>query len=138
MLAGGPAVAVAENVTAAAPGAVAVTTFCPVVVPRVSVVLARPKASVFTVVAESVPPPAVTANVTETLPSGVPPADHNPTANGRVRVDPTGAVCPFPATTLSVRIFAVAIATVVANAAASPTAAVVVAFPMTFLLSDPR
>ena len=54
-----------------APADVALTAFGPARSPRVSVVRATPEPSVFEVVAESVPPPAVTAQFTVTLSTGL-------------------------------------------------------------------
>ena len=77
------AVAVAVNVIGVAmPEAVAVTVFVPVVEPRVSVDSARPLAFVVTLVAESVPPPAVTANATVTPERASPFWSRTSTMNG--------------------------------------------------------
>ena len=64
---------------------VAVTVFVPALAPKVRVLDARPELLVETLVALSDPPPAVTANVTATPETALPPESVTFTVNGLAR-----------------------------------------------------
>ncbi len=98
----GPAVAVAVKVTGLpetpAASTVACKAFGPALLPSVQLpTVAMPSVPVDAVPAVTLPPPLVTANVTATLATGVPPASRTITAGRTGTAVPAGAVCPVPA-----------------------------------------
>src|SRR5437879_1071386 len=97
--AGGPAVAVAEKVTAATAVPVRdASTRCgdPGVAPKVHWTVVAPELVVGPLGLERLPPPSVTAKLTVTPTMGLLPASTTLTTSGCGRVAPTAAVCPSP------------------------------------------
>ncbi|MEZ0227872.1 MAG: hypothetical protein ACAI25_04555 [Planctomycetota bacterium] len=82
IVAGGPGVPVAANVTGVTPAAEALTLAGPASGPSVKATAARPAMSVTTVPAERVPPPLVTANVMGIPDEGLPEALAKATVRG--------------------------------------------------------
>src|SRR5687767_1587734 len=94
--AAGPATPVAETETAVRLSAVTLTEFAPAVVPRVSVVLARPLASVIALVGATLPPPLATAKPTGKPATGRLSDARTSTTNGCPSAAPAVPVCPSP------------------------------------------
>src|SRR5207245_2910158 len=102
--AGGPAVAVAENVAGETlvPASEAWTSCCcPGVVPSVHWTVVRPEPSVGPLGFERLPPPSVTVNVTVTPVIGLLPASTTSSASADGRVARTTPVCPSPLALMS-------------------------------------
>jgi hypothetical protein len=81
---------------AVSPPALAVTTMGPACAPAVTVVEARPVASVLALAGFTVALPDVTANVTAVFGTTFPPASFATKATGCPKGCPTTAVCPPP------------------------------------------
>ena len=96
------AVAVALKLTEPIPAAAAVTVLVPATEPKVKDVLALPFVSVVALAGFTMPPPAVTLNVTAVPACGNPLVPLTCTTNRFDKVAPTVAVCPSPLTLLIV------------------------------------
>src|SRR5438552_1173797 len=136
--AGGPAVAVAENVAGETlvPASEAWTSCaCPGVVPSVQWIVVRPEPSVGPLGFERLPPPSVTANVTVTPAIGLLPASTTSSASADGRVARTTPVCPSPPALMS---WAAACATdTVTWALNPPVVAIACALPLPTAVTRP-
>ena len=94
---------VAPKITGFNSGTLAVTVFLPGSFPKVRVTAARPVSSVVAVVADSVPPPAVTAKVTVAPTNGFPFWSRTETTSGSANVESGNPCWLSPATLVRAR-----------------------------------
>ncbi len=97
-LGGAPGWPAALKATVPTPETTAVTVFGPGAGPRVQTVEASPSCPVDTFCGWTLPPPAVTSQVTPSPATGLPPESRTRTTSGSATEVPTTADCPSPET----------------------------------------